>query len=152
MLKKHKWLFWVLAAATFAFAAVPSIVILKTATDYYQFLTGFTPDTLKPTKVDFVAHGRIPDRDDETTEIEFIPFRLRAAGAKKVELLGDFNAWRPKTLPLQRSGKRDWEVWLPLPAGKYLYLFLVDGKTRLDPNNKRTDEYKGRPASVLEVK
>lgn len=50
--------------------------------------------------------------------------------ASKVSLVGDFNGWDLTRTPMVRDqqGGR-WTVTLPLPAGRHLYAFVVDGTT-----------------------
>lgn len=65
-------------------------------------------------------------------------FALAAPGAKEVELVGDFSAWKP--IPLtDPDGDGVWTLVLKLPPGRYEYAFLVDGRwVGQDPN---ADEY-----------
>jgi len=49
--------------------------------------------------------------------------------ARTVSLVGDFNGWRAEATPLAPAGSaKAWVVSLPLPAGRYEYAFIVDGK------------------------
>ena len=58
---------------------------------------------------------------------------------KKVQLVGDVNAWNPQNSPLKlNQGK--WETWLYLNPGNYGYQVVVDGKWILDPNNPKKIE------------
>ena len=61
-----------------------------------------------------------------------ISFFCRAPGAKSVEIVGDFNSWRP--LPMQKSVDSWWQVQIELCHGHHQYRFLVDGHPTLDPN------------------
>ncbi len=54
-------------------------------------------------------------------------FALAAPGAKEVQLVGDFSAWKPIPL-VDPDGDGVWTVVLKLPPGRYEYAFLVDGK------------------------
>ncbi len=65
-------------------------------------------------------------------------FALAAPGAKEVEVVGDFSAWKP--IPLaDPDGDGVWTLILKLPPGRYEYAFLVDGRwVGQDPN---ADEY-----------
>ena len=54
-------------------------------------------------------------------------FALAAPGAKEVQLVGDFSAWKPIPL-VDPEGDGVWTVVLRLPPGRYEYAFLVDGK------------------------
>jgi 1,4-alpha-glucan branching enzyme len=55
-------------------------------------------------------------------------FTLHAPNAKTVELAGNFMA---KPMAATRSGD-DWTVEVPMPEGRYLYLWRVDGKSPSD--------------------
>ena len=52
-------------------------------------------------------------------------FRIEAGSAQRVELLGDFSAWEPKTMI--RDGKV-WTLEMVLPSGTHHFGFLVDGE------------------------
>lgn len=64
-----------------------------------------------------------------------VTFELRAPQAHKVELVGSFNDWRPGEIDLSGpDATGHWTTTVELPAGRYEYLFLVDGKEwRTDP-------------------
>jgi 1,4-alpha-glucan branching enzyme len=61
-----------------------------------------------------------------------VNFYCAAPEAKKVEITGDFNHWRP--FPMNRLLDGWWFVRLELCHGHHQYRFIVDGKTLLDPN------------------
>lgn len=48
--------------------------------------------------------------------------------AKKVTLLGDFNAWDPKTHPMKKRKDGSFYLITYLKPGEYKYRFLLDGK------------------------
>ena len=54
-------------------------------------------------------------------------FKIRAPGAKRVQLAGEFNDWDPDSHPLERDDEGFWKVGLRLAPGKYEYKLLVDG-------------------------
>lgn len=60
-----------------------------------------------------------------------VSFRLDAAeasGAKKVQLLGDFNNWDKSTEPMAALKSNDFTATLELEAGKeYQFRYLIDG-------------------------
>jgi 1,4-alpha-glucan branching enzyme len=60
-----------------------------------------------------------------------VSFRLDAAevsGAKKVQLLGDFNNWDKSTEPMTALKSNDFTAMLELEAGKeYQFRYLIDG-------------------------
>lgn len=62
-------------------------------------------------------------------------FRLAAPGARQVFVVGTFNHWTPVSSPLQdRTGNGHWEAVVPLPPGRHLYMFLVDGTWTTPPD------------------
>jgi len=75
-----------------------------------------------------------------------------------VKLAGDFNGWNPDKNEL-RFNKGKWVGVMQLNPGNYLYQVVVDGKWKLDPNNKDsavsgTGSYNsvmhiGKPAQLL---
>ncbi len=54
--------------------------------------------------------------------------------AKKVNLSGSFNNWKPKELLMQRADT-GWVLPLYLAAGTHTYKFVVDGNWKTDPEN-----------------
>ena len=63
-----------------------------------------------------------------------ISFYCAAPEAKAVFLMGDFNDWNPRSLPMQRREGGWWFLQVPLSHGHHQYLFLVDGAPTLDPH------------------
>lgn len=57
-----------------------------------------------------------------------VRFAIRAPNAKTVELAGNFLA---KPIPATRDGDT-WTVTLAMPAGRYLWMWRIDGKTPSD--------------------
>lgn len=70
-------------------------------------------DTLRVVRGDTVVLARFAFSDPE---------------ARSVALIGDFNHWDPSVTPLSRGANGSWARTLRLPAGRYEYAFLVDGK------------------------
>jgi hypothetical protein len=83
---------------------------------------------------------------------EDVLFSTKFEEAKKVMIAGDFNAWKPISTPMQRTRDGVWQMRLPLPAGRYRYRLIVDGKWMTDPSNERveTNEY-GELNNIVEV-
>ncbi|MFH1610113.1 MAG: hypothetical protein ABID40_05765, partial [Candidatus Bipolaricaulota bacterium] len=54
-------------------------------------------------------------------------FTVAALGAKAVTVVGDFSAWQPIAL-FDHDGDGVWSVTVALPAGRYEYAFVVDGR------------------------
>ena len=59
-----------------------------------------------------------------------VTFSLKAANAKEVSLLGDFNNWDAVATPMERDKNGIWKSTLILSSGRYEFKFLVDGKWR----------------------
>jgi len=74
--------------------------------------------------------------------------------ASSVQIAGDFNNWQPQNTPMQKVGKSGvWQAKIKLPAGKYRYRLVVDGRWQQDPYNEMTEQNPfGEFNSVLEVK
>lgn len=74
--------------------------------------------------------------------------------AETVQIAGDFNGWKPAETPMTKVGESGvWKASLKLPAGKYRYRLVVDGKWQQDPYNEITEPNPfGDLNSVLEVK
>jgi len=68
---------------------------------------------------------------------EEVIFVARFDRARKVLIAGDFNNWSPMSTPMVNRGRPgEFYMSLPLPAGRYRYRFVVDGKWMTDPHNK----------------
>ncbi len=81
-----------------------------------------------------------------------ILLELINADAKSVCVAGTFNEWNPQKTPLSAVGGGRWAGDLPVKAGRYEYLFVVDGQWLPDPNAKESVENPfGGKNSVLEV-
>jgi hypothetical protein len=105
-----------------------------------------TPQALVP-----VASEDLPANAERPVATQFV---LEAPGAQSVALVGDFNAWDPRTAPLARDPQTGlWTLTLPVIPGRHVYAFLVDGKQwTLDPRApQERDADFGRPGSVLLV-
>jgi dienelactone hydrolase len=77
-------------------------------------------------------------------------FSLRGhEGARSVALAGSFNGWDSQHLLCGKESAR-WVCRVDLPAGKYLYQFVVDDEWITDPDNPvLEDTGNGSVASVL---
>ena len=54
-------------------------------------------------------------RPDAKPALDFVDFSLKRPKAKRVELVGDFNGWNDKALPMMRGEDGSWQVAVPLP-------------------------------------
>jgi hypothetical protein len=82
-----------------------------------------------------------------------VRFTLAAAGAHKVAVAGDFNAWNPESTPLLDSdGHGSFVGSVRLPPGNHEYMFVVDGQWVTDPaaTERRPDGF-GRDNAVLRL-
>jgi 1,4-alpha-glucan branching enzyme len=65
--------------------------------------------------------------------IKPVPFFCLAPDAQAVAITGDFNDWDLASHPMKRMPDGAWRIDLPLTHGHHHYLFVIDGKLRLDP-------------------
>jgi hypothetical protein len=65
-----------------------------------------------------------------------VTFVLRAPGATRVSVVGDFNNWDAEATPMSHGGSGDlWVLSVRLPRGVHLYSFVLDGSEwRPDPS------------------
>jgi len=60
--------------------------------------------------------------------------------ATTVQIAGDFNNWQPDGTCMKRLNDEGiWQARLKLPAGRYRYRLVVDGKWQQDPYNEVTE-------------
>ncbi len=144
---RRKWAFWLFICFLAAITIIPSAVLLRALQSYYDFLTGAAPSTIHPVQVKFLDR-RGDFRSAPAEDLRFVEFHLRAPKAKAVDLIGDFNAWKAGTLALSRAAGGTWEIMLPLPAGSYHYLFLVDGQAQTDPSARAETAPDGKTVSL----
>ena len=80
------------------------------------------------------AATMVPASTDEGTSP--VTFVLRAPGATRVSVVGDFNNWDAEATPMAHSGSGDlWVLNVRLPRGVHLYSFVLDGSEwRPDPS------------------
>lgn len=130
------------------------VLFLMAGDEYYAYLSS---------SVESAAQVPVPGKKelDElataepeklNTDIRFRNFFLTFPGAKKVELQADFNGWGKVPLELHPYSKGYFEISVVLPAGEYKYVFVVDGKDVLDPNNLDRTEQNGRKVCIKTVK
>jgi len=75
-------------------------------------------------------------REAADTDTAPVTFMLRAPGATRVSVVGDFNNWDASATPMAHSGSGDlWVLNVRLPRGVHLYSFVLDGSEwRPDPS------------------
>ena len=78
---------------------------------------------------------------------------LVAPGARRVSVVGDFNAWDPEASPLVRGADGSWRARIAVPPGRYEYAFVVDDNRWVtDPVALRAPDLGlGQPNSVALV-
>ena len=103
------------------------------------------------------SHDEIQGRIDAIygvrQEGEMMIFRAHGQDASEIQLAGDFNDWMPHSTPMKQLAGGDFEARLRLPAGRYRYRLVVDGRWGHDSENpvSEVNEY-GELNSVVEVK
>ena len=93
-----------------------------------------------------------PEREGEDQPIEVI-LTFDRPDASEVSVIGSFNNWEAGATPMRRNENGLWTARFFVPAGRYAYKYLVDGKIRLiDPNSSaREPDGFGGENSVLIV-
>ena len=71
------------------------------------------------------AMPMITDLELRTAKNGWRTFRLHVAGARNIELMGDFTEWQP--VALGRAGEDIWEVTLPISVGLHRFNVRADG-------------------------
>jgi AMP-activated protein kinase-like protein len=81
------------------------------------------------------------DTPKTTTDLRVV--RLRAPGALRVEIMGDFTGWEPVTMVRERTG--EWVTTVHFPAGAHRVNVRIDGGAWQVPANlaRVTDEFNG---------
>jgi 1,4-alpha-glucan branching enzyme len=92
-------------------------------------------------------------RAERADTVWMVRFVFVAPDAKRVALVGDFNAWDREAVHLSRSDSTGvWTTTVALPAGRHEYAFLIDGERwAADPNARTTvrDEFGVQSSVVL---
>jgi 1,4-alpha-glucan branching enzyme len=63
-------------------------------------------------------------KKDKGQEVEFTCY---APKATKVSLVGKFNDWNPKSLPMKKNNDGYWRVSIKLSPGRHEYKYFIDG-------------------------
>ncbi len=78
-------------------------------------------------------------------------FEIYAPEAELVELVGTFNQWQRGEILLERHAGGYWTTSLALEDGRYEYQFVIDGQSRIEPEQAyavREDGFGGLNAVV----
>jgi len=62
-----------------------------------------------------------------------VAFKLKAADAREVFLVGSFDDWDEGARPLKKDAKGVWRTRVSLEPGVHEYRFIVDGEWVDDP-------------------
>lgn len=122
--------------------------------DYYDYAadTIESSASVAPLNKESLLARAQPVRQPYDTEVKYRKFFLTAPGAKKVELLADFNRWGKDPIVLKGYRKGYFETSVALTGGEYKYVFSVDGKEVPDPINLDRREVDGREICIKTVK
>jgi len=109
----------------------------------------------KQTQVDKVAQttAKLADYYGANQLDGAIVFVTLYPDADNVQIAGDFNNWQPRKSQMKKVGDTGvWQTKMNLPAGKYRYRLVVDGKWQQDPYNGKAEMNPfGDYNSVIEV-
>jgi hypothetical protein len=113
--------------------------------DYRLIVDGlWMTDPLNPLSVtgpSGVVESRVSLPERPTAAIEAPPgsfrFSFRAAPGELVTVAGCFNNWDPFMYVLRETGPGLFTLTLPLPPGRYQYVFFHRGEQFPDPENPR---------------
>ena len=94
-----------------------------------------------------------PRRLGPEARLEGVYFPFYAPEAKSIAIAGSFNQWDYRKDTLIGPDKHGvWSITLPLPAGRYEYLFVINGeKWELDPGAPPVDDGLGGRNSVVVI-
>lgn len=124
--------------------------LIAVSKDYVQMLINLKVKTAPLQNVEQNQTKHPKEQFD--TEVKFRKFYITAPGAKKVELLADFNGWGARPVVLKEYNKSYFDTTVAMSAGEYKYVFLVDGVEILDPTNKDRIEFNGREVCIKTVR
>ena len=124
------------------------------SSDYYDYASGAIENTasIAPLNKESLRAQLQKPTPKYDTEVKYRKFYLTAPGAKKVELVADFNRWGQEPIELKFYRKGYFDTSVALTAGEYKYVFVVDGQDVLDPMNKDRRVVDGREICIKTVK
>jgi 1,4-alpha-glucan branching enzyme len=109
---------------------------------------------LRHAKSSTVARPVAPkgDRTAQRPPEKPVEFTLNHPQARAVAVAGTFNDWHSSRTPMSPGPGGTWNATVWLPAGRYEYRFIVDGKWISDPSAKESVQNSfGSTNSVLVV-
>ena len=84
----------------------------------------------------------------ENLELKEVEFSFYAPEAREVFLVGEFNQWDTRSLPMRKDEEGIWRLMVELNPGSYEFKFFVDGAwfedltgAQLVPNPFGTQNY-----------
>ena len=81
-----------------------------------------------------------------------LSFSFNGPPGETVTVAGSFNGWDPFMYELKEGPAGNYSVNIPLPPGRYQYVFFHRGQRFLDPHNsKRVYSREGAVASEIEI-
>jgi len=93
-----------------------------------------------------------PTKTTHNGTVYIVKFVYRDESARNIHIVGDFNGWDKKGIPMRKiKGTNIWVAEISLKSGTYRYNFLVNGNQwAIDPfsNIKIKDKF-GHESSVL---
>jgi chromosome partitioning protein len=100
------------------------------------------------------ADRRMEEALGVTVTADGVDFIFESPEANSVQIAGDFNNWRPESLPMRRmDGRPRFKAAVPLEPGRYRYRLVIDGRWINDPNNPQVETNPfGELNSVLEIR
>lgn len=122
--------------------------------DFYDYTAGAIEASAQSATLDKDDLKKLasPPRQALNTDIKFRNLFITDTRAKQVELHADFNNWGKNPIILKPYSRGYFEISLALPAGEYKYVFHIDGKDVLDPNNLDRTEFNGRTVCIKTIK
>jgi len=93
--------------------------------------------------------GKVKKNPDEAS----VGFTFYAPDAKDVYLVGEFNNWDIRSLPMKKENEKDWKASIKLSPGRYEYKYFVDGEWAEDaPGVEKVPNSLGTHNFVIYVK
>jgi hypothetical protein len=98
----------------------------------------------------------LPPRETDPHPLKGPPgslsFVFKGPPGETVSVAGSFNGWDPFMYELKETPAGNYTINIPLPPGKYQYVFFHKGQRCLDPyNSNRVYAKDGKPASEIEI-
>ncbi len=95
---------------------------------------------------------KIKESIGRAATMQQIEFTFRAPEAKKVYIVGTFNDWNTKSIPMKKGKDGTWRIMVKLSPGKYEYKYFVDGTWVQDiPGAEMTPNPFGTNNCVIDV-